>query len=137
MSKVWNIARNSGAKLLFYGSEETLQFIKEIHGKHPVEAQFIEFVNLDDFLILSRDVQKDDNLIIILSRKDKESYHSNMAKIPGYLNEYFRENSFILVYPMQLGVVDSTGIDYRNPAILEPIEKLDEIGKTIGKMFRR
>lgn len=25
----------------------------------------------------------------------------------------------------------------RNPAILEPIEKLDEIGKTIGKMFRR
>lgn len=137
LSKVWNISRNSGAKLIFYATKATLQFIKEIHSKHPVEASFEEFDDWDDFLILSRDVHEDDNLILILSRKDKESWNSNMSKIPSYLNRYFEATSFILVYPMQLGVSENKGIDYRNPALLEPIEKLDEIGKTIAKMFRR
>ncbi|MCX2678779.1 cation:proton antiporter [Galbibacter sp. EGI 63066] len=135
--KVWNIARNTGAKLVFYATGKTLKFIKEIHSKHPVESEFTEFSDWDDFLILSRDFQKDDNLIIILSRKDKPSYHSNMERIPSYLNKYFQDNSFILIYPMQIGVTDTSKIDLKDPTILEPIEKFDEIGKTIAKIFRR
>lgn len=135
--KVWNIAFNSGAKLVFYATKETLALIKEVHLKHPVESVFIEFNDWEDFLILSRDFHKDDNLIIILSRKDRPSYLSNMAKIPSYLNKYFQDNSFILIYPMQIGVTDTSEIDLKNPTILEPIEKLDEIGKTIVRLFRR
>lgn len=135
--KVWNIAQNSGAKLVFYATAKTLIVIKEIHSKHPVECDFIAFDDWDDFLILSRDFQKNDNLTIVLSRKDKPSYHSNMSKIPTYLNKYFQHNSFILIYPMQAGVTDTSSVDLKNPTILEPIEKLDEIGKTIAKMFRR
>jgi Kef-type K+ transport system membrane component KefB len=41
--KVWNISRNTGAKLLFYGTENTLGFVRDIHSKHPVEADFFEF----------------------------------------------------------------------------------------------
>ncbi|MGM0580926.1 MAG: cation:proton antiporter [Bacteroidota bacterium] len=135
--KVWNIARNTGAKLVFYATAETLKFIKEIHSKHPVEAEFTEFNDWEDFLILSRDFQKDDNLIIIMSRKDKHSFQSNMTKIPSYLNKYFQDNSFILIYPMQAGVADTSKIDFKNPTFIEPLEKLDEIGKTIGKIFKR
>jgi len=135
--KVWNIARNSGAKLVFYATEETLKFIKEINSKHPVKCQFTVFKAWDDFLILSRDLQKDDNLVIVMSRKDKPSYQSSMAKIPSYLNNYFKDNSFILVYPIQIGVTDTSTIDLKNPTIIEPLEKLDEIGKTIAKIFRR
>jgi hypothetical protein len=137
LSKIWNIARNSGAKLIFYAASETLRFIREIYAKHPVECDFIEFSDWDDFLILSRDLHKDDNLIIVMSRKDKSSYQNNMSKIPSYLNKYFQDNSFILVYPMQVGVTDTSQIDLTNPTILEPIEKLDEIGKTIAKIFKR
>lgn len=135
--KVWNIARNTGAKLVFYATGKTLKFIEEIHSKHPVECEFIAFGDWDDFLILSRDLQKNDNLIIILSRKDKPSYHSNMERIPSYLNKYFQDNSFILIYPMQVGVTDTSRIDLKDPTLLEPIEKLDEIGKTLAKIFRR
>jgi len=135
--KVWNIARNSGAKLLFYGTKETLKFIQEIQSKHPIECEFEDFNDWDDFLILARNFQKDDNLVIVLSRKDKPSFHNNMTKIPSYLNKYFKETSYILIYPMQAGVVDSSKIDLKNPTFIEPLEKLDEIGKTIAKIFRR
>jgi len=135
--KVWNIARNSGAKLLFYANNETLKVIQEIQSKHPIEGVFEEFSNWDDFLILARNFRKDDNLIIILSRKEKPSYHSNMTKIPSYLNKYFKDTSYILIYPMQAGVTDSSKIELKNATFIEPLEKLDEIGKTIAKIFRR
>lgn len=135
--KVWNIARNSGAKLVFYAAPHTLKYIKEIHSKHPVECEFEEFSAWDDFLILARNFHPDDNLIIVLSRKNRHSYHSKMDKIPAYLNKYFRENSFILIYPQQIGVADRSQIDLTNPALIEPIGKLDEIGKTIAKLFRK
>ncbi len=135
--KVWNIARNSGAKLLFYGTSETLKFIKEVQLKHPIECEFEGFNDWDDFLILARNFHQNDNLIIILSRKDKSSYHNSMTKIPSYLNKYFKDTSYILIYPMQAGVIDTSKIDLKNPTFIEPLEKLDEIGKTIAKIFRR
>ncbi|MFY8187746.1 MAG: cation:proton antiporter [Flavobacterium sp.] len=135
--KVWNIARNSGAKLLFYAHKETLKLIKEIHIKHPIACDFEDFNDWDDFLILARNFQEDDNLIIVLSRKDKPSYHSNMTKMSSYLNKYFKNTSYILIYPMQAGVTEDTSIDLKNATFMEPLEKLDEIGKTIARLFKR
>jgi len=135
--KVWNIAKNSGAVMEFYGHEKTLNLIKEVHQKHPIEADFKIFEDWDDFLILSREIKSDDNLIVVLSRDKSLSYHSNMEKIPAYLKKYFNPNSFILIYPMQAGVIDFDNENYINPSLLEPIEKLDEIGKTIARLFRK
>lgn len=135
--KIWNIARNTGAKLIFYAPEKTLNYIKAINAKHPVESDFSLFNDWDDFLIISRDVKKDDNLIVVLSRKDHLSYNGSMLKIPDYLSKYFRPNNFILIYPMQTGVTENSNADLKNPSILEPLEKLDDIGKTIANLFRR
>ncbi|WP_236587655.1 cation:proton antiporter [Marivirga aurantiaca] len=135
--KVWNIARNTGAKLIFYANDETLNYIREIQTKHPVDCNFTTFTDWKDFLILSRDVNKDDNMIIVLSREHQVSYNKHMDEIPTYLNKYFQDNSFILVYPVQSAVENNSTIDFKNPSILEPIEKLDEIGKTIASLFRR
>jgi len=135
--KVWNIARNAGAKLLFYANKDTLKFIQEIQFKHPIECTFEEFSDWGAFLTLAKDFQQDDNLIIILSRKDQPSYNSNMTKIPSHLNTYFKNTSYILIYPMQAGVVNSSEIDFKNPTFIEPLEKLDEIRRTIASIFRR
>lgn len=135
--KIWNIARNSGAQLVFYASANTLKIIREIHSKHPAECQFNEFYDWDDFLILAREIHSNDNLIIVMSRKEKPSFQTNMNRVPGYLNKYFQNNSFILIYPMQMGVTDDSQINLKDPSFLKPIEKLDEIGKTIAKIFVR
>ncbi len=135
--KVWNIARNTGASLVFYATPETLKYIKEVHSMHPVESQFKEFADWNDFLILSREIQKNDNLFIILSRKDKLSYQKNMINVPDYLNNYFQRNSFILVFPIQSGVAGNKDIDLTNPSLFESIAELDEIGKTIAGLFKK
>jgi Kef-type K+ transport system membrane component KefB len=137
LSKIWNISKNTGAKIVFYAYETTFAYIKKIHLSHPIEADFKIFDDWNDFLIISRDIRTDDNLLIVLSRTNKLSYHVNMSNIPTYLNKYFQGNSFILIYPMQQGVVDNEEIDLNNPSLIEPIEKLDEIGKNIMKLFRR
>ncbi len=137
VSKVWNIARNTGSKLIFYAPPQTLSYIKDINTKHPIEAEFHEFSDWNDFLILARDVKSNDNLIIVLSRKERPSYQNNMTKIPTYLNKYFQSNNFILIYPMQTGVHENNNANLKNPSVLEPLEKLDEIGKNIANLLRR
>lgn len=134
--KIWNIGRNTGAKLKFYGHEKTMQIIKDINSKHPIDAEFNIFEDWDDFLIISRKIKPDDCLIIIMSRERKISYQSKMKNIPGYLNKYFNHNNFILVYPIQSGVIDYS-VDLTNPSLIEPIENIDEIGKTIARLFKR
>ena len=135
--KVWNIARNTGSKLVFYGADQTIKYIKELQSKHPTEASFVEFNDWNDFLIVSRDVKIDDNLVIVMSRKDRPSFHSNMHRIPGFLNKYFNSNNYLLIYPIQSGVGDDHMVDLKNPAVLEPLEKLGDIGKTIASIFMR
>lgn len=115
LGKVWNIGKNSGAKLLFYSNTEVLQLLQEAQHKDPIDAQFREFDDWDNFLILSREFQQDDNLILVMSRKDKPSYHDYMDKIPHSLNKYFNHMSYILIYPMQAGIVDTSEIDFTNP----------------------
>ena len=135
--KVWNISRHTGATLLFYGTERTLRIIRNIHSSHPIEAEFHEFDNWDEFLILSRDIKTDDNLFIVLSRENYGSFQKNMKNIPKYLNNYFHSNSFILVFPVQLDITGKNSINLNYPSMLEPIEKLDELGKTIAGLFKR
>jgi len=137
LSKIWNIPKNTGSKLVFYADEATIKIIREIKSKHPIEADFQIFKDWNEFLIISRDIKNDDNLIVVLSRIHKPSYHEIMANIPQYLNKFFQTNSYILIYPMQFGVTDYGTIDLNNPSLLEPIERLDEIGKNITKLFKR
>lgn len=102
--KVWNIGRNSGTTLVFYGSNETLSYIREVQEKYTIACEFVEFTDWDDFLILARDFGSDDNLIFVMSRKNGLTYHSYMNKLPDKLNKYFQDNSFILIFPIQVGV---------------------------------
>lgn len=135
--KIWNMARNTGAKLIFHASIEALKYIKDVQGKYPVQCQFNEFPEWNDFLILFREIENNTNLIVIMSRKDGLSYQQMMNKIPAYFNKYLHDISFILIYPQQMGSFFPTPIDLKNPSILEPIEKLDEIGKTLSHLFKR
>ena len=134
--KVWNLARNTGSKLNFYGTDKTIKIIRDVCLKHPIDAEFRLFDDWNDFLIISRDIKIDDNLLIVLSRVGKHSYHQNMVNIPAYLSKYFQSNSVIIVYPMQVGISENGIIDFKNPSLLEPKEKVDEIGKTIAKLFK-
>lgn len=137
--KVWNIARNTGATLKFYATEETLKYVKDIQKKHPVEVEFVEFSDWSEFLIISRDINDNDNLLIVLSRKEGHSYNKMMDKIPGYLNKFFKENNFILIYPMQ--AVGTITKSYNNSALQVPYqanwENFEDLSKTLQSVFKK
>ena len=101
VARVWNVIQNTGAKAIFYGSSDTLGRLKTLLGKRGGEMEFTEFSDWEDFLIVFRDVHKDDNLWIVMSRHNGISFNPSMNRIPGYLNKYFQQNRFILVYPLQ------------------------------------
>ncbi len=137
--KVWNIARNTSAKLVFFASPETLFFIKKVQAKYPLPCDFNEFSDWDNLLRLSKEILPDDNVIMLLSRANRPSYDEHMNKVPTYLNKYLQSNSFILIYPMQIGVSDmETGsVDMTNPSVMDPVLKIDEIGKTLASLFQK
>jgi len=137
LSKIWNIPRNAGKKMVFYAHENTLNLIKRLVAKYPIEVGFKQFENWNDFLIISREIRADDGLVIVMSREMRPSFHSNMVNIPAYLNQYFQSISIILIYPMQIGVNGDEYTDKNNPSLNEPLEKLDEIGKNLARLFRR
>lgn len=103
VTRIWNVIQNTGAKAVFYGSQPGLESLKKLLAKKTNDAEFVEFSNWDDFLIVFRDVKKDDNLWIVLSRRESISYNAGMSRVPGYLNKYFQSNSFVLIYPSQAG----------------------------------
>lgn len=118
MRKIWNIGKNTNTKVIFFGSENTLEHIRAIHATNPIEAGFHEFDDWDDFLILFREIQPNDLLFAVMSRKGWPSYHRNMVNIPGYLNKYLQSNGFILIYPMQMGAADLLNNEANNPSLL-------------------
>lgn len=137
VKKVWNLSTNSGAKIIFYTTEQTMEAIEQCNLKQPVEYAFEELEKWNEFPSLAKTLEKNDNLILVLSRENEPSFHPVMKKIPNYLNRYFRQNSFILVYPMQEGVADHSDTDFQNPAIFSSLERLSDFGKNITNIWKK
>ncbi|WP_050770640.1 cation:proton antiporter domain-containing protein [Chlorobium ferrooxidans] len=111
LQKLIIIQKNTGSRLVLYAAQPTIAFLKERYSAAISDAEYKVFRDWNDFLVLSREIKNDDNLIVVMSRKNHLSYHSKMAKIPLYLNRFFRKNSFILIYPVQSGSIDDTGAE--------------------------
>ncbi len=131
--RVWNIIHNTSAKAIFYTTKETFGFIREMQAMHSIDYDFVEYNDWTDSHFLAKGVRSDDNLIIVLSRKDRVSYNKVMEKTPNFLNKHYQKNSFILIYPMQEGVDYQPNVDFTNPSLLE----LDGIGRIIARIFKK
>lgn len=135
--RIWNIAKNSSSKIIFYADESVLSVLRDIHAKHPVEVEFNEFASWDDFLIISRDVKENDALMIVMSRRTYPSYVRNMAMIPTYLNKYFNKHSCILVYPMQIGIGEQELGALKSMPHADSHDSLDDLAGVLRNLFKR
>lgn len=129
--KMWNLGRNSGARLSFYGNDEILEILRYVHKVHPIDADFREFSDWSNFLRLTKEVDKDEALVIIMSRLHKVSYDPVMRQIPDYINKYFKNISFMLLYPVQSVSSEDYHSDMTNSSIITSLLSLGGIGETI------
>lgn len=135
--RVWNIAKNSSSKIIFYADEAVLSVLREVNAKHSIEVEFNEFTDWDDFLIISRDVKDNDALMIVMSRRNYPSYLRNMTLIPTYLNKYFNKHSCILVYPMQIGIGEQELGALKSIPHSDSHDSLDDLTGVLRSLFKR
>ncbi len=134
MQRLINIIKNTGSKLMVYASKQTIAYLKEAYAENFPNVEYKVFKEWDDFLVLSREIKNDDNLIIVMSRKNHPSYQPKMAKIPVYLNRYFQKNSYILIYPVQTGIPEDT---YEGPnlqSLKKPIINIENVKNMLAKV---
>lgn len=134
--RVWNLSKNTGNKIVFYGNYSVLSILQEVQRKHSIVAEFNEFSNWDDFLVVSRAIHPDDALIVVMSRKNCPSYLRQMSLIPNYLNKYFQTNSCLLIYPVQMGIGEEETDTFRSISMVYHSEG-ENLANVLGRLFKR
>lgn len=135
LRSVHNLAVNSDAQLTFYTTAKTMKFIRETDEEQSSEYLFQEFEDWTQLRKVGKSIQKNEGLILVLSRENELSYLSDMKRVPSYLNRHFRQNSFILIYPMQQGVgtffSKYSKADFKSPSILASVDRLSAMGQNL------
>lgn len=134
--RTWNLGKNAGSKMVFYADAQVLNLLRELQKKHNISAEFNEFSDWDDFLIVSRDIRADDALVVIMSRKNCPSYSRQMSLIPTYMNKYFQTNNCILIYPVQLGIGEEDTGAFRSISMLNHFEG-EDLAAVLGRLFKK
>ncbi|MFI3259824.1 MAG: cation:proton antiporter [Rikenellaceae bacterium] len=125
--RIWKLLRATGASASIYARRDTFKIIKQVNEAVPLPIQMHEYLHYRDILIISRNLRRNDGLIFVLSRKLSPSYVSHMERIPQYINNYFSENSFILIYPYQTGAIDGELKGMTNVASICAVSKIEDV----------
>lgn len=130
MLRVWNIARNSGAQLQFYASENTQTVLKRIHQRFTIEAKFETVPNWLKLQSIYEKVGENDGLIFFMAKRGMKSYVNQMQYVPSVLNAQFSESNYLLIYPF-----DENKELSQEARSINNHGDFEEIGKIVKKLF--
>ncbi|UKB80931.1 cation:proton antiporter [Chryseobacterium sp. MEBOG07] len=129
--RVWNIARNSGATVIFYAPENIIDILQKIIKKANIEAEFIIMNTWQDGERTAAQLKDDEALIILMAKRGMKSYIPRMRMIPELLNRNLNDNNYLLIFPF-------SEYDKNSPEIRSVGNHGDfvEIGNVIQKIFK-
>lgn len=129
--RVWNVARNSGATVVFYAPENILDILQKIVKKANIEAEFIIMSTWQDGEKTAAKLKEDEALIVLMAKRGMKSYVPRMRLIPELLNRYLKDNNYLLIFPF-------SEFDENSPEIRSVGNHDDfmEIGNVIQKIFK-
>jgi len=129
--RVWNIARNSGATVIFYAPENILDILQKIIKKANIEAEFIIMNTWQDGERTAAQLKDDEALILFMAKRGMQSYIPQMRLIPELLNRYLNDNNYLLIFPF-------SEFDKNSPEIRSVGNHCDfvEIGNVVQKIFK-
>lgn len=129
--RVWNIARNSGATLVFYASENILDILQRIIKKANIEAEFIIMNSWKDGENTASQIKEDEALILFMAKRGMQSYIPRMRLVPEMLNKILNNNNYLLIFPFsELNKNDQEKRSVGNH------DDFVEIGNVIKKIFK-
>src|SRR5690606_4896225 len=103
VKRVVALSKQAGARMQVCCAADTQKaFAKElVKSKVSAEISYHPFEDVEDFLVLAREIRSNDLIIAVGARKGTVSYHSYMETIPSKLMKHFEKNNLILLYPEQ------------------------------------
>lgn len=131
LSKIWNIARNSSAPLVFYSTTDIIEILHRIIKKSAVEASFITISDWKEVDQVIGELTVDQGLIVLMADRNRFSYKSPIHTITQYLNENQIENNYLLIYPFT-----QNNNDVSEKRAISNHQDFAEIGKLIQRVFR-
>lgn len=131
MLRIWNIGRNSGAKMSFYGKDKTMQILNRIVKKASIEATFNTIGSWQEAQEIAFDLGEDVGLILMMADKGMHSYVPRMQDVPDLLNNRVSNNNYILIYPFS-----KTEINTTEKRAVSSHGDFVEIGKAIRNIFK-
>ncbi|MEG1587108.1 MAG: cation:proton antiporter [Bacteroidales bacterium] len=134
LKRIWALIRNTGTTLVVYSSDATREAMCRFNEDSPISIEFHTLNSYDDLLIIAKEVRKEDGLIFIMSRKHNISYSENMEKVPHYIDTYFSNHNFILLYPMQQNAFLGEVNEFVNKSNVSTVNKLDDF---TGYIFKK
>lgn len=108
--RIFSLAQQTGSSLLLCGNEDSIEAVKWYAKKNKrstaMESKLL--ADWDDFLMLTGLMELNDLLIVISARKASLSYNTHLEKLPKQLATYFKDYSYIVLFPEQFkeGEVD-------------------------------
>lgn len=101
LETVKTLSKQTGARLKFLGNEALLRRLAQVNGdtRPMVEAAYLEFDNWEDPQVLSREVQKNDLLIVVSARRGTLSYDRRLDAMPGKVALALSQSSLVFIYP--------------------------------------
>lgn len=110
--QIRRLSSQIGAHVCFYACRETEDVIRKLakrEGKY-LPATYHELGDWEDVLMIAKEMRENDLLVMVSARKATASYNPLFDQIPGMLERFFRQYSYMILYPEQS--VDNDSINY-------------------------
>ncbi|MCO6495789.1 MAG: cation:proton antiporter [Bacteroidetes bacterium] len=140
VKKIAMLAQELSLSIVFYCCESTEKAINKVFNKYKFTPSltYQSMIDWDDFLVIAKDIRKEDLFVLISARKGATSYVGAMDNLPSKMEKYFESNNLIVIYPQEY---DSVPIERFSDISGEPINKsieaVQKIGKEIGSIFKK
>ena len=104
--RIRHMGHDTGAKLIFHGSEETIAALRRKRRRADIASYVKHGADENWETLLAAQIEaleEDDALWIVMSRRDGISYQPGMGRTAATLEERLRDRNYILLYPVQAG----------------------------------
>lgn len=138
VERLARMSTNIGCLTQFHGRKETLELINEyIQNRHPgVRAEYTLMGHWSELPDLAAEVKADHLFVVITARKGTISYKSALEKLPEEINQYYKDNSLIIIFPDQYGETEDL-MTFAQPQHTEERSAYEALGEWLHKKMKR
>ena len=101
--RIRHLAHDAGTPLHFFAPATTIEHLRRNRRKPDIAGYTVCEQGWDELPALLGEVRPNDCVWLVMSRRDRLSYHPLMARAAAMLEELVPENNFVLVFPIQAG----------------------------------